>query len=101
MGFNKHMRYRCGTLLLSIMVSLPAVAQISGRVSGSVVDTVGAAIPGADVELYLVGGQKPLLTTKTASDGQFNLIGVRPTDYDLVVTSKGFVKATLRKIAVE
>jgi hypothetical protein len=47
------MRYVCGVLLLSIMASLPAAAQSSGRVSGSVIDTAGAAIPGADVELFL------------------------------------------------
>src|SRR5205814_311613 len=79
---------------------LPVIAQLSGRVAGSVIDAAGAAVPGADVELYLAGGQKPLLTTKTAADGQFNLIGVRPTEYDVTVSAKGFVKTSLRKIMV-
>src|SRR5258707_9714928 len=100
MGFNSNMRYTCGVLLLFTMGSLPATAQLSGRVAGSVIDAAGAAVPGADVELYLAGGQKPLLTTKTAADGQFNLIGVRPTEYDVTVSAKAFVKTSMRKIMV-
>src|SRR6185369_3727326 len=76
-------------------------AQFSGRVSGSVVDASGAVVPGADVELYLTGGKKPLLTVKTSGDGLYHFIGVRPAEYDLVVDAKGFVKTTLRNITVD
>jgi hypothetical protein len=65
------------------------------------VDASGASLPAADVGLYLAGGKAPLLVTKTASDGTFNLIGVRPAVYDVVVTAKGFVKATVRGITVD
>src|SRR5437660_719387 len=92
------MRYLCGILLL---VSLPAAGQISGRVSGSVVDSSGAAVPSADVNLYLSGGKTPLLATKTATDGTYNLIGVRPAVYDVGVEAKGFLKATVRGITVD
>src|SRR5882724_13261102 len=68
MGFNEYMRYVCGVLLLSFIMSLPAAAQSSGRVSGSVIDTAGAAIPGADVELFLTGGQKPLRSEEHTSE---------------------------------
>ncbi len=95
------MRYLCGLLALFLYLGASANAQMSGRISGSVVDAAGAAVPGADVELYLAGGQKPLLVTKTAGDGQYNLIGVRPAEYDLTVTAKGFVKSTLRRITVD
>ena len=91
----------CGILLVFVYLGALANAQMSGRVSGSVVDAAGAAVPGADVELYLAGGQKPLLTTQTSSDGQYNLIGVRPAEYDVTVTAKGFVKTTLRRITVD
>src|SRR5690242_1502427 len=98
MGFNRSMRYLCGILLLAC---LPVAAQVSGRVSGSVVDVSGAPVPNADVSLLLTGGTRPLLKTKTASDGTYNMIGVRPAQCDLTVKAAGFVKATLRAIGVD
>jgi len=92
------MRYLCGILLLSV---LPAAAQMSGRVSGSVADVSGAPVPNADVSLFLAGGTRPLLKSKTASDGTFNVIGIRPADYDLMVEAAGFVKATVHGITVD
>jgi Carboxypeptidase regulatory-like domain len=64
-------------------------------------DSSGAAVAGAAVALYLAGGQKPLLTTQTTADGSYNFVGVRAATYDLSVTSKGFVKTTLRGINVD
>jgi hypothetical protein len=61
----------------------------------------GAAVPGANVDLFLKGGTKPLLSTKTSSDGLFHFIGIRAGDYDLTVESTGFLKAQLRGLAVE
>ena len=92
------MRYLCGILLLSVV---PASAQFSGRVTGSVMDATGAVVPNADVELYLAGGKRALLITQTSGDGLFNFIGVRPAYYDLTVQSKGFLKTTLRGISVD
>jgi hypothetical protein len=74
---------------------------MSGRVSGSVADATGAPIPGAEVSLYLTGGSKPLLKTKTGADGTYNMIGVRPADYDVTAEAAGFVKATLKDVSVE
>jgi hypothetical protein len=78
-----------------------ANAQSSGRISGTVIDATGAAVGGADVELFLAGGQKPLLTAKTSAEGIYNLIGVRPAEYDLTVSAPGFLKNTLRRITVD
>jgi hypothetical protein len=93
------MRYLCG--LLFLLQVIPANAQFSGRVTGSVVDASGAVVPNADVELYLAGGKKPLLTTRTSGDGLFNFSGVRPAYYDLTVQSKGFLNTTLRGLSVD
>jgi hypothetical protein len=95
------MRTASGFLVVCLFQVIPLHAQISGRIAGSVVDASGAAVPGADVELYLAGGKKPLLTTKTSPDGTYHFIAVRPADYDLAVESQGFVKAVLRNIAVD
>ena len=95
------MRFACASILVLWLGALPAAAQFSGRISGSVVDASGAAVPGATVNLYLAGGAKPLLSTTTSSDGLFNLLGVRPADYDLSVEAQGFLKATIRGITVD
>jgi hypothetical protein len=92
------MRFVCGLLLLGLV---PGFAQFSGRVTGSVVDSSGASVPDAPVDLYLAGGKKPLLSTRTASDGQYNFNSVRPAGYDLTVESKGFLKFTLRDVTVD
>jgi hypothetical protein len=80
---------------------LPAYGQFSGRVTGSVVDSSGAAVPGAEVDLLLSGGKRALMTVKTSSDGQFHFIGVRPADYDVTVDAKSFVKTTIRSVTVD
>jgi hypothetical protein len=92
------MRLLSGLLLLA---SLPLEAQFSGRVSGSVVDSSGAVMPGVEVNLILSGGKKPLLTVKTSTDGLYNFIGVRPADYDVSVSAQGFVTATVRGLTVD
>jgi hypothetical protein len=88
-------------LLLGLLPVFPLAAQFSGRVTGSVVDDSGAAVPAAEVDLYLAGGSRPLLTTKTSTDGSYNFIAVRPAYYDLTVQAAGFVKTTLRGISVD
>jgi len=50
-------------------VAASANAQVSGRISGSVVDASGAAVGSADVELFLAGGEKPLMVSKTTAEG--------------------------------
>ena len=95
------MRYVCGIVFASMFLAASANAQMSGRISGSVIDATGAAVGGADVELYLAGGQKPLLVSKTSAEGLYNFIGVRPADYDLAVSAKGFIRSVLHGITVD
>jgi Carboxypeptidase regulatory-like domain len=95
------MKLAGGMLFLSLLPVLPLSAQFSGRVTGSVADSSGAVVPGAEVDLYLSGGKRPLLSVKTSADGLYHFIGVRPADYDLTVDAKGFVKALVRGITVD
>src|ERR1043166_3100177 len=76
-------------------------AQVTGRISGSVTDSSGAAIPDATVNLLLAGGSKPALTTVTTPEGLFSFTNVRPESYDLTVDAKGFLKYTLRGVKVD
>ena len=97
LGFNRRMRYLVGILL----AVLPVCAQIDGRVTGSVIDPSGASVPDAEVSLILAGGAKPLMTTKTSTDGSFHFIGVRPAYFDLTVTAPGFIKFMRHGIVVD
>ncbi len=89
------MRHLGGILSVSLFLAGLANAQMSGRISGAVIDATGAAVGGADVELYLAGGQKPLLVSKTSAEGLYNFIGVRPAEYDLSISAKGFPEDTV------
>src|SRR5690242_21583030 len=77
------MRFVCGIAIAVLFGVFPLYAQFSGRVTGAVVDATGAAVPGADVELFVAGGKRAVLAVKTSADGSYHLIGVRPADYDL------------------
>jgi hypothetical protein len=92
------MRFVRGLLFLG---AIPLFAQFSGRVTGSVVDSSGASVPDAQVNLYLAGGQKPLLATRTSSNGEFYFNSVRAATYDLTVEAKGFLKITVRGITAD
>ncbi len=95
------MRLALGLSIAFLLHVLPLCAQSDGRITGTVVDTSGAAVPNAEVELYLAGGKKPLLTTKTNPDGSYHFIAVRPAYYDLTVDSAGFLKTTIRNMTVD
>ena len=95
------MRYLSGLLFAALSLAVSADAQMSGRISGSVTDPTGAAVGGAGVELYLAGGHKPLLVSRTSAEGLYNFIGVRPAEYDLSISASGFLKSTLRGIMVD
>src|SRR5216684_4948890 len=76
-------------------------AQVTGRLSGSVTDSSGAAIPNATVNLLLTGGKQPVLTTVTTPEGLYSFTNVRPETYDMTVESAGFLKYSLRGVKVE
>ncbi|MCX6637128.1 MAG: carboxypeptidase regulatory-like domain-containing protein, partial [Acidobacteria bacterium] len=91
-----------GVLVLVVAVwATSACAQVAGRLSGSVVDSTGAAAPGAKVSVYLAGGSQPVLTAETTSEGLFALSGVRPEFYDLTIQAQGFVAYTVRQVKVD
>ncbi|HTM52218.1 MAG TPA: TonB-dependent receptor, partial [Bryobacteraceae bacterium] len=76
-------------------------AQVTGRITGSVTDSSGAAIPGVDVNLLLAGGTKPVLTTVTTAEGFYSFTNVRPETYDMAVEGKGFLRYLLHGVKVE
>ena len=88
-------------LTLLLIVSASASAQVTGRVTGSVVDSSGASIPKATINLSLHGGNRPLLTTTTNTQGLFSLETIRPEAYDISVEAQGFRPYKLENVAVD
>ena len=88
-------------LTLLLIISVSTSAQVTGRVTGSVVDSSGASIPKATVNLSLHGGKRPLLTTTTNTQGLFSLETVRPEAYDISVEAPGFQPYKLENVAVD
>src|SRR5215469_15712202 len=92
------MRAAVGLLLL-IGVSLRA--QVNGRLTGSVVDPSGAAVPKASVSLLLHGGKRALLATTSGADGQFSIPSVRPELYDVAIEANGFQPYKLENVKID
>src|SRR2546423_522620 len=89
------------TLTVICMAAATLFAQLTGRLSGTVVDQAGGSVPDARVGLYLPGGKSALLTTTTNSDGIFDFIAVRPDLYMLTIESPGFNKHTEAEVKVD
>jgi hypothetical protein len=87
-------------LFAAIFAATGLHAQVAGRLSGSVVDQSGAAIPGATVNVFVPGGKEPVLSATTNEAGFFSFIAVRPDTYDIAVESKGFTKSMMRLVKV-
>ena len=89
------------TLILVALTAASLLAQVTGRVTGSVVDQTGATIPNATVAIYLPDGTSPLLQTTTNSVGLFDFQGVRPGLFTLVVEAPGFMKYKQSELKVD
>lgn len=87
--------------LFALLLVFAAMAQNTGRISGSVRDASGAAIPGTSVNLFVAGGSSPIATTTTNHEGFFQLNGVRAINHDISLEAKGFQKQMLRGIKVD
>src|SRR4051812_12791394 len=87
--------------LLSLITAPVAFCQVSGALSGSVVDASGAGVPNAQVKVLLPEGKSPVISGKTTNEGNYSFIGVRPGTYDVSVEATGFITAVRHEIRVE
>src|SRR5579883_2838099 len=93
------MRFRFAAVLsLAMGLTSLSFAQVTARLTGSVVDPSGAPVPAAAVEVYLPGGAKPILTMPTTADGLFAFSAVPAGTYDVSVTATGFRKTFSRGV---
>ena len=94
------LRIKTVTILL-LLAGAPGFAQLTGRLTGTVVDPTGANVPNASVSLYLSGGKIAVLKTTTNPEGIFDFIAVRPEVYRLEVESRGFATYDENEVRVE
>ncbi|HNQ14374.1 MAG TPA: TonB-dependent receptor [Pyrinomonadaceae bacterium] len=72
-----------------VMLAATAFAQVGGKISGTVRDQNDAVVPGAAVTLFDVAtGRRTNVTTD--SGGRFEFSGLRPGDYRVIASGKGF-----------
>ena len=78
-----------------------AVAQtIDGNVTGTIVDSTGATVPNASVEITNTAtGIKN--TTKTGTDGLYRFNNLPVGKYDVSVTAAGFAVSGLKNVPIE
>jgi len=85
----------CTTAFLPV-----AHAQTTGSLSGTVLDSSGAIIPGAEVTL-LDTKSKAKRVTVSNGEGFFTINAVQPGNYNLVITEKGFESFTITGIEMD
>jgi len=68
--------------------------QISGSISGTIIDQSGAVLPGAQVRLTAGEAINHPQQVLTDDKGQFTFAGVSPGSFELTITSAGFAAQT-------
>jgi hypothetical protein len=98
---QRSMSRTCALLAAFFLAAATMFAQLTGRLSGTVIDQAGGSVPNAKVGLYLPGGKNPLLATTTNAEGIFDFLAVRPDLYMLVIVSPGFTKTTQADVRID
>src|SRR5256884_9335331 len=76
-------------VIVSMAVSLSAQTASTSTVTGTVSDRTGATVPNARVDLEDVD-TKAKASVITGSDGSYTFPSVRPGNYTITVSGKGF-----------
>jgi hypothetical protein len=73
---------------------------ISGDVVGTLTDSTGASIPGADVEALNAGTNVRTLA-KTGGDGQYRFTNLPPGTYTIKASPQGFTPTSVKNVSVD
>src|SRR4051794_2186919 len=72
----------------------------TGAIAGAVIDTSGASISGAEVQIISASTESVIRKLSTNSDGEFVATLLPPGNYQVVVNKSGFGQATAQGIEV-
>jgi len=86
-------------VVMSTAVALSAQTASSSTVTGIVSDKTGATVPDARVDLEDVDTKSKTSVT-TGSDGSYTFPSVRPGNYTITVSSKGFRQSVVTGVRV-
>ncbi len=89
-----------GIALLLTSASLRAQTASTSTVTGTVSDKTGSSVPNARVDLEDVG-TKAKASVITGSDGGYIFPSVRPGNYSITVSGKGFRQSVVSGVKVE
>ena len=82
-------------LAAALLVTTAALPQVStARLEGTVQDSTGAVIPGAQVQALNLKTQIAV-ETKADAEGRFTFASLAPSDYTLSVETAGFRKSVM------
>ena len=88
----------CGALVLALFFPGAAAAQGQGTLSGAVLDSLGARVPGASV--VLLGDQGAAGESTTNAEGAYEFTGLAPGRYRVLATAQGFAPMTSDSVYV-
>lgn len=98
-AFNDAFRVGAGIVLVLVFMTVAAQAQYRASLQGTVTDTSGAVVPGANITLT---SHETNATWKVVSDqnGAYTVNGLAPGHYSLAVERKGFQTKTFTDVLV-
>jgi hypothetical protein len=97
--FNRHLKALlvCTILLLALGSSKAQSGGATGTIVGTVVDSTGALIPGAQVSITESDTNVTQQTT-TSSSGSYSVASLKPGTYRVTVVAPGFSTTTVLKV---
>jgi hypothetical protein len=81
---------RAAVILITLLLSHPALAQQTSSIAGIVRDASGGVLPGVTVEAASPALIEKVRAATTDGEGRFNIVDLRPGTYAVTFTLPGF-----------
>ena len=99
-AFANRLGFLCSAALLSLLAALPVWARVSGVISGTVVDSSGAAV--ANVLVTATNrGTSQAREEKTGVNGEYKFSLLPPGDYRVKFMATGFKTANIKSVTLD
>jgi len=86
--------------VLALAAAVPAAAQVTGSIAGTVRDSSGAVLPGVTVTVTGPALQRERASTTTTAEGTYRIPLVPPGSYEVVAELSGFAAQTRHNVDV-